>query len=259
MKPKIVKLEDGTEAIAMKNGQPVFIDDSGSEIAVDVVNTFDTIKNLRAEAKNHRLAKEEAETKLSQFDGIEDPAAARKALQTIRNLDDKKLVDAGEVEKVKSEAIKAVEAQFKPVMEERDSLKATLNREMIGGSFARSKFIQDKIAIPADLVEARFGSNFGIENGKVVAKDTNGNPIYSKARPGELADFDEALETLVNQYPQRDNILKGSGASGSGASGSGSGGGSGPGKMTRAEFDALPAMQKSALMSKGEVQIVDAA
>jgi len=138
-----------------------------------------------------------------------------------------------------------------------DQLKQTLNQEMIGGRFARSQFIQEKIAIPADMVESRFGQNFTIEDGKVVAKDGNGNPVYSKAKPGELADFDEALEILVNQYPNRDNILKGTGASGTGSSGSGTGQGASGNQIMRSEFDKLDPMKKSEMMTKGDVEIVD--
>src|SRR5258708_2266362 len=66
--------------------------------------------------------------------------------------------------------------------------------------------------------------------------------IFSRVRPGDLADFDEALETLVENYPHRDQIMKGSGASGSGANG---GSGSGCKKAyTRAEFNTFePAKQ----------------
>jgi hypothetical protein len=67
-------------------------------------------------------------------------------------------------------------------------------------------------------VQARFGQNFKIENGKIVATDLTGNKIFSRARPGEHADFEEALEILVDQYPHKDQILKGTGSSGSGAS-----------------------------------------
>ncbi|WVM90955.1 DUF6651 domain-containing protein [Halopseudomonas pachastrellae] len=87
----------------------------------------------------------------------------------------------------------------------------------MGGAFGRSKMIADKLAIPADLVQARFGQAFKIEDGKTVAYDGNGNKIYSHSRPGEIADFDEALEILVEQYPHRDSILKASGANGGGA------------------------------------------
>jgi hypothetical protein len=95
--------------------------------------------------KAHRTAKETAEAKPASFEGIEDPEAAKKALQTVKNLDDKKLVDAGQVETVKNEAIKAVRAEFEPIVAERDKLKGELYGEKIGGSFMRSKFIQDKI------------------------------------------------------------------------------------------------------------------
>ena len=36
----------------------------------------------------------------------------------------------------------------------------------------------------------------------------NGNEIYSRSRPGEKADFEEALEALVGAYPNKDAILK---------------------------------------------------
>ncbi|MUS05525.1 hypothetical protein DIP89_20780, partial [Acinetobacter baumannii] len=101
-----------------------------------------TIARLNNEVKTHREAKEAAEKALKAFEGIEDPAAAKKALQTIQNLDDKKLVDAGEVEKVKAEAIKAVEEKYAPIVEQRDALEASLHKELIGGGFARSKYIQ---------------------------------------------------------------------------------------------------------------------
>lgn len=50
-----------------------------------------------------------------------------------------------------------------------------------------------------------------------------GNPIYSRKNPGELADFDEALEIIISQYPHKDSILRGSGASGAGATQAGVG------------------------------------
>lgn len=91
----------------------------------------------------------------------------------------------------------------------------------IGGSFSRSKYIADKLAVPVDMVQATFGQNLKVEEGKVVAYDSQGQKIFSRSRPGELADFDEAIETLVSQYPHRDHILKSSNANGGGAPNSG--------------------------------------
>lgn len=208
-----LKLDDAGHVV-VSEGKPVYVHDDGKEVAFDAPATVAKIGQLNGEAKGHRERAEAAEAKLKPYEGITDPAAALKALTTVKNLDDKQLVAAGEVEKVKEEAIKAVEAKYAPILAERDTLKTELYGEKIGGSFSRSKFIADKIAIPADMVQARFGQNFEIKDGKVVAKDFHGNPIFSRSKPGEVADFEEAIETLVDQYPQKDHILKGTGNQG---------------------------------------------
>ncbi len=253
-----LKLNDQGFAV-VQDGKPVYIHDDGKEVAFDAPATVATITRLNGEAKGHRERAEAAESSLKKFEGITDAQAAIKALATVKNLDDKKLVDAGEVEKVKAEAIKAVEEKYSPVVKEVESLKSALNAEMIGGGFARSKFITEKFAIPADLVQARFGGAFSIEDGKVVAKDQAGNKIYSKSSPGNLAGFDEALEILVDQYPYKDQILKGSGALGSGA-GPSAGGGGGKKSISRAQFTAMSPMDQAAAgaaAGKGELAIVD--
>lgn len=126
-------------------------------------------------------------------------------------------MDAGEIEKVKAEISKAFQLQLDEVTGKAQTFEQQLYAEKIGGSFSRSKFIADKLAVPADMVQATFGQNLKVEDGKVVAYDAQGQKIFSRARPGELADFDEAIETLVSQYPHRDHILKSSGANGGGA------------------------------------------
>lgn len=232
-----LKLDAEGHAV-LSDGKPVYVHDDGKEVAFDAPGTVATITRLNGEARDHRVAKEKAETDLKAFAGITDPAAALKALETMSSLDQKKLIDAGEVDRVKSEAIKAVEEKYAPIVAERDKLQGELHGEKIGGAFSRSKFIADKLAIPADLAQARFGANFKLEDGKVVAYDQSGNKLYSKASPGNLAEFDEAFELIVDAYPYKDNILKGSGQEGSGAK-PGSGGGAGGKTMARTEFDKL--------------------
>lgn len=225
--------------VVVVDGKPVYVSEDGKEVAFDAAGTVATISRLNAEAKTNRERAEGAEGALKAFEGIADPAEARKALETIKNFDAKKLVDAGEVEKVRAEAIKAVEDKYAPIVAERDSLNAALVTEKVGGSFDRSKFINDKLAIPSDLVRARFGEQFKVEGGEVVAYDKAGNKLFSRSNPGEVAKFDEALELLVDSYPYRDQILKSSGASGGGASGGGAAAG-GAQKISRAQFEALP-------------------
>jgi len=211
-----LKLDENGNAV-LQDGKPVYVHDDGKEVAFDAPGTVATITRLNSEAKGHRERAENAEKAVKAFDGIDDPAAAKKALATVANLDAKTLVDAGEIETVKTEISKAFQLQLDEVTGKAQTLEQQLYAEKIGGSFSRSKFIADKLAVPADMVQATFGQNLKVEDGKVVAYDAQGQKIFSRARPGELADFDEAIETLVSQYPHRDHILKSSGANGGGS------------------------------------------
>jgi hypothetical protein len=183
--------------------------------------THEEINGLTTALNKERDARSKLEKQVKKFDGIEDPTEALKAIETMKNLDQKKLIDAGEVEKVKAEVTKAMQSKIDELQNTVQEKENILTKELIGGRFARSKFIGEKMAIPHDLVEARFGQNFKIEEGRVVAYDQHGNKVYSQDRPGELAEFDEALNILVSQYPYKDSILKGSDAFGGGAPPSG--------------------------------------
>lgn len=247
-----LKMDEQGHAV-LQDGKPVYVHDDGKEVAIDVVSTVNTITRLTEESKGFKTRAQTAEAKLKDFEGIEDAAAAIKAMETVKNLDDGKLVQAGKVEEIKAAAKKAAEEQVAAANKANadklsesekalSDLRNQLNTHMIGGSFKGSKLIADKFAIPADFVEARFGHHFKIEDGKVVASDANGNKVYSRAKPGEVAEFEEALDILVESYPHKDQILKGSGNKGDGArpsNGNGNGGGNqpAPGAMagTRAE------------------------
>lgn len=250
-----LKLDDKGNVV-LQDGKPVYTDDSGKDIAFDAPGTIATITRLNSEAKAHRERAETAEGKLKSFDGIADPAAAIKALATVKNLGDKQLVDAGEVDKIKAEAIKAVEEKYAPIVTKAQSLESQLNGHLIGGAFQRSKFIAEKFAAegPAgvEIAQALFSSSLKVEDGKVVAYDKSGNKLFSRSRPGELADADEAIELLVDAYPHKNHILKSSGANGGGAA-NGGGGPGGKKTLNRASFEALPPDQKMAHVKEGGV------
>ena len=213
-----LKLDDAGHAV-VQDGKPVYVNEDGKEIPYDVNQANNKISELCKEAKTHREAKEAAEQKLRQFDGIEDPEAARKAIETCNNLDSKKLIDVGEIERVKAEINKAANAKIEEAHKETETVKQQLYDEKIGGSFARSNFIKDRLAIPADIAQAAFGKNFNVTGeGRIIAKDNNGNEIYSQINPGEPAAFDEALEILVGNYKNKDSILRGNQATGAGTS-----------------------------------------
>jgi hypothetical protein len=262
-----LKLDENGNAVLV-DGKPVYVHDDGKEIPFDAARTVETISRLNKEAQTHREAKEAAEgqvktlgEQMKVFEGL-DPEASRKAIQRAKDIDDGKLIESGKLDEVRTAAQKEYEARFnsaaKTHSDELAAMKAVneklnghLNNEIVGGSFARSKYIADNLAIPQDLVQAAFGKSFKVEEGKLVAVDASGNKMFSRNRPGELADFDEALGMLVEQYPNRDHILKSSGASGTGASASKGGEGAGKTGVTRAQFNEMSPAQQMAHFKAG--------
>lgn len=254
-----LKLDEAGHVV-VADGKPVYVHDDGKEAPFDVVHTLGTITRLNGEAKSHRERAEQSEAKLKAFEGLEDPDAARKALETVKNFNDGDLVKANKVEEMKSAwernsaaereaAVRASNAERDKWKGEAETLQRDLYSEKVGGSFTRSKFVTDKIAIPPDLLQARFGERFKVENGKIVGVGLDGQPIYSRTKAGEIADFDEALESMVDAYPHRDSILKGSGSTGSGAQPGRGGNGAGGKTMSQAQFDAMNPMDQAKIMS----------
>lgn len=206
---------DADGHVVVQDGKPVYVGEDGKDVAFDVPATVATIDRITNESKGYKTRAQTAEGKLEAF-GDMDPKAAKDALAKVANWGDKELIEAGKVEEIKAAVIKAKDEEYKPIVAENAALKGELHGEKIGGAFARSKFIADKVAVPSDIVQARFGSNFKLEDGKVIAYDASGNKLFSRSKPGEPAEFEEALELLVDGYAHKDQILKGSGGSGTG-------------------------------------------
>lgn len=247
--------KDENGNLVLKDGNPINVLPNGQEQTVGL----DTITRLNAEAKEHRVAKEAAEESLKKFTGISDPDAAKKALEIVAKLDQKKLIDAGEVDKVKDEMRKEFTGQIDTLKKEKDDLQSKYDGAQISNVFNNSKFLKEALAVPADLIENTYRQNFKIENGKIVGYYKDGNKIFSKERAGEDANPDEALRLLLESHPQKDTILKANLGSGSGNEGGGGNLG-GTKTMKRAEYDALPPQKKAELageMGKGNFKVTD--
>lgn len=236
------------------DGKPVYTHDDGKDVGMDVIGLSTRITALNAEAMGHRKAKETAEAALQAYNGL-DAEAARKAIETVGNLDAKKLVDAGEVDKIKQAAIAAIEEKYKPIVNEHAQLKADIFGERLGNRFNNSKFIAEKMAVPADVARAVFGTHFRDEGGQLVGYYNDGNKVYSRENPGTPAVFDEAMSMLVDAYAHKESILKGTGG-GSGSNGSRGGGAAGPKEIKRADFDKMPIHERDSAIKDGN-KIVD--
>ena len=263
----VIDHEGARYALLDGEGHPIYQVGS-QDVGYDGETLAQKLSAANSESSQRRLEIDQLKTAAKAFEGL-DIDAARKALATVANLDAKQLVDAGEVEKVKQAAIEAqsaafdarVKNEFQPVIEERDTLKKRLEQEMIGNRFATSKFIADKIAVPAEMVQAMFGRHFQMADGEPKFVDAHGAEIFSRARAGEKADFEEALEIIVDGYPHKETILKGANQRGAGTRGGpGDTGLNGVGKtMTRTEAAELGRSNPAAMakaMAEG-VRVVD--
>lgn len=90
---------DANGNVVVENGMPVFVHDDGKEIPFDAVAAMTKITSLNGEAKTHREAKEQAEASLAKFAGISDPTKALEATEMMTKIDQKKLIDAGAVDR----------------------------------------------------------------------------------------------------------------------------------------------------------------
>jgi hypothetical protein len=239
------------------DGNPIFVNAANVEQSVK----GDTIATLQSEAKGHRTRAEKAEGDLAKFktpDGkLLDPEIAVKAVETVGKIDAKKLIDAGEVDKLTDQ----IKAGFTQQITEKDNAlteaRNTINGMKIDGVFKGSEFIAERVAMPRDFFEAAMRSNFKVEDdGKIGAYDRSGNRLMSKKNAGEFADPSEALELLVDMHPQKDTILKANSAGGSGNNGGGGSRGAGR-TMKRSDFEALAPADQAAIATKGETAIVD--
>lgn len=249
---------EGT-AVEVKDGNPIWIDSTGAESVMQ----GNTIARLNDEARIHRERAEAAEKIAKAFEGI-DPKAARTALETVDKLDKKQLIDAGEVDKVTAQ----ITGQFTEKLTAAEKLAADrlsmLNQRTLESSFASSDFVKDKLALPLDVAQTYFARNIEFDDaGKMTIKDASGNVIRSKTKLGEVADFNEAIQILVETNPNRDKLLLGGNHQGSGNNGGG--GGNKPGVKTyrRGELDQMATQNAAGMaaamaeVNAGNAQIVD--
>ena len=272
MKLKTVEVNGKTYA-EIKDNLPIFVTDDGKEQTVDVAATLGQNRQLAGEAKAHRTRAEEAEAKLKPYENI-DPEAATKALETVKNLKDGELITAGKAKEVADAAKKAAEEsvaaankanteKLQMAEKERDTLRQALHGEKKGNAFATSQFVKDKLILSGDLVKKIFDDRFEVEqDGKIIGKNPDGTKVFSRKKPGEVAEFEEALELLVESHPQKNDFIKGDNRRGDGKQPNGpSIGADGKKTMPRAAFAALPADQQMALMRPADpsqaVQVVD--
>lgn len=269
-----LKLDPETQQAVIQDGKPVYIltdGDKSEDFVADVPSMYLNTLKLKGESKQHRdrlkTTTDELTTFKTLFDGVEDIAEyktnADRALETIKNLDDKKLIDAGKVDEVKAElkaahdknlaaAQKKFEKQLEDMTGQLGSKDGLIRKLTIGQRFATDPHFsgaEPKTNVQPVMAESYWGHLFKVDEKKTTPDGkplvighhpVTGDEILS-TRPdtvGEIADFSEAISVIIENSPLRDAIMN-SGPPGSGATGGAGGGGGGSDelKQLKAKYD----------------------
>jgi len=235
-----LKVDENSNVI-LQDGKPVYVFDDGKESPFDAPAAMKKISSLNAEAKDYRLKLSDAKEQLDKFSVITDVDAAINALETVKNLEDKKLVDAGKVDEIKQSMSRIFDEEKARLLsthktqldqavsqvKEKDSLIHSL---VVKQQFSNSPFFtgdNPKTTLFPDAAAKYFGDKFKVEaiNGELaIVGYLNGEKILSKERYGEPASFNEAIEVIIENDPLKNQILSSS-SSGSSSNGNVSGGG----------------------------------
>lgn len=264
----VYKLTADSSAIQMsEDGHPIVVDDKDDkEFSIRATELYSKIPALQLEAKTHREEKQALQKKIEAFGdhkpedilerlaafGDIDPIKAREALITVSNLGELDKEKNIEIEKVKAgvadgykEKIKTIDAGYtQKINAFLDSLAQkdhVIRNLLIRGAFDRSEFIKEQTVLTPDIAYDSFGKFFKIEEDgdgsvKVFAINRGGDKFISKANPTEYASPEEAIELIINEYPQKDNILR------TNPGGSGAGGNVSQSSSKKATRDALMKM-----------------
>ncbi len=258
------------ETISMEDGNPVWVHSDGKAVGFNAESALKNLKDVTAESISRKEKIREFETKIAPFAGIENGAeyvkTANEALETVKNLDGKKLIDAGEVETLKAsvaatykEKITGMEAAFatkendyKSAIETKDS---NISNLLIKGAIGRADFIESRTVLTPSIAYDVFKGNFQIEEqdgqAKAVATRKDGTKIMSLKDPGSYAGINEALETLVNEHPDKDRLLKGVDGGGGSPPNGGGQSNSSVKYISRASWDTLGAVAQMKYAKSG--------
>ena len=255
--PLQLKLDEETKApIVDEEGKILYIDDEDQkEVYLNPPELYGKVIQLGQENKKHRDKHQLLVELYKPFEGIDNieewKTKADEALEKVANFNDKDLVKAEKVEALKKEISEAWEKKLlakdvsiadmqKAHNEAIDKLNGQIRTLLVSNKFSNSKFFSGEnpvTILPASIAEDHFGKHFQVEvndDGVPEIKAYyNGDEILSRANPGKYADFEEAIEIIIDRYPDKDRIIR------STKKGSGAGGGEGDGDKGKDDLAAL--------------------
>ncbi len=245
-KDEFEKLSDPLKEHYKASGDDYVLDAEGVEDVSGLKSALQKTKEDRDSLKKQLAAEAE------KFKDI-DPERAREALKTLHELDEKKLVDRGEFDRLlkkRSDEFDQREAEYQKQIKEAQQRLDTYELINPVRDAALKAGVLPK-SLDLVLADMRVNSRVKLNDKRqVVVLDKDGDPT-------DLSLDKYFGEVYKNDYP---NLYAASGAGGSGASANNGNGATGKKTMTREQLNALPLSEQRTIAiqaSKGEVTLTD--
>lgn len=163
----------------------------------------------------------ELKRQMEQFKDV-DPKRYAELLTEHKKLSEKKLIDAGEVDKVVAQRIEAMKAEsdaaLKKLTEDNSLMSTQLSSVLIDSTVKSAATVAGVIPTALDDVVLRAKATFQVKDGVVVALNDKGQVIYGKDGTTPLS-TDEWVKNLKTSAPHLFEGMRGGGAGGSGHGG----------------------------------------
>lgn len=190
------------------------------------VDGVEDVTGLKSALQKERDNVKELKAKYAAYEGI-DPEKAQEALQKLRDLEEKKLIEAGELEKVLENRTKMMRQDHQAQVEQltkraeaAETSAADLRKQLATAVIERG--IADAVA---EVGQPRKGALIDIiqrgrqtwkldDKGKPVATNEDGTTVYGKDGKEPIS-MKEWAENLLEQAPHLFEESKGGGAKGS--------------------------------------------
>lgn len=266
-----LKLNSDGSAVVI-DGKPVYVYENGDEVPFDAPQTMANLKRVNDEAKNHRLKFKEVNDQFDEYKkqyGDLNLEEAKKAIGIVKALDEKELLKASEVDRLKEKAMAAFQEEKQQLVSghqrkleeltgQVEAGRNTIRQMMLKDAFTGSEwFSGDKaktVYAPWEAYEI-FGKYFKIEGEGVDARPVgylNGEKIMSRENYVDAAKFDEAIGQIIQSDQGRfSKILA---TNGGGGGGGGNQNNQGGGRVVK-RGDSAAFMKNLADIASGKVKV----
>lgn len=200
------------KAAADNQGNPDLkkLADEKAELLKEVMDKKSKLKDAQAEAAAAKKA-------LEAYEGI-DPAKVKELIRKEVEAEKAAAEAKGDFDRVKqmmadehAKEKKTLQEQIEALTKDLSTKASVIDELTIGNSFGNSNFIKESLVLSSEKTRQLYGSHFEMKDGKLVGYDkpasaANRTMLVNSA--GDPLPFEEALERIVSNDPDKKSVMR---------------------------------------------------